>query len=280
MNIDRFGFNKDYDVKEDIEVIEEFILDNDKDLLFITLGGSYMHGFESPKSDKDYRVVHMEYSDEFFGMNSINGVINKEEDEKVSFVSYELGQFCNHLYKMNCNMLEQLFAETIVYIHPMYKRKFHELRMYILNMLSKKGMFDSYNGLIMNNYKKYIINDNHVTNKKYLYLLKNSLSLQHALSTGKIEPNIKRILENDISLLSDSYLHNEVDVIQDLIEHKQDGASDDILTVQKDRVDSLITKCMDLNKWYYDQSKLPEKPTDSQRDTLNEWLINFRKYPI
>ena len=257
-----------------IGTIEDYIWDNDRYPFFITLAGSYMHGFESPESDQDFRAVHVSESNDYLSLDNPSGRVLEKEglQNNIGVVSYDIGQFCAQLLKMNCNMLEQLFAETVVYVSPNHIRQFFELQMYVQSMLSKKGMFDSYNGLMTANYKKYIINDNHVTNKKYLYIVKNGLSLQYALKYNQIESNINNILKENLGYNSD-----ELELMGELVERKREGLGDDTLTAQKEQLDALVNNMFIENAERYEHCNLQEKPSDLERKMLNLWVTELRK---
>lgn len=264
-------------LSSNVNFIEDFLLrENDRTVFFVTLGGSYMHGFESEKSDMDFRAVHFSDSSKYLSLHSPEGkVLEAELDNNIGLVSYDLGSYVSQLLKMNCNMLEQLFAASIVYINPLYERQFYELRMYIQNMLSKKGMFDSYHGLMTHNYKKYIINDNHVTNKKFLYIIKNGLSLQYALGMRRIEPNINKIMEDNLGIYC-HYTFEEQEMIKELVRRKRYGLGDDVLTIEKDQLDQLVSRMFTVNHICSNASFLQDRPTDFQKRLLDEWLVEFR----
>lgn len=230
----------------------------------IMLSGSHMYGFNSEDSDYDYRGFFVMQTGKVVGLDGIQEHVMFTEDENDVDIT-EVRKFLKLLLTMNCNTLEHLFSpalfETTLSI---------ELRDILGQMISKKGIYDSYKGMAVTNYKKFIFTGKKKTVKKYLYVFRALLAGIHALETGTIEPNIVK--------LNKKY---KVEVVDDLINDKINGLENDWAKQKysdgNTNVDNLVNAWItEIDNAYID-SKLPTIPTHAQYDKLNKWLKEIRR---
>ena len=256
--------------------------DRDEIPLYCCLSGSHSYGWDSPKSDLDVRSIHMIKNNDLLGISDHTKNVQYSQsnnddilkiNQNLDFVSYELGKFVN-LMMMNVNTLEQLFSNHIIYIDKRFLRPYIELQNYALRFLSKQDLFNSYNGMTMHNYKKFILNGKQINNKEYLIVLRSGLCLQYALKNHIIEPNIYNVFK-DYDLIS-RYTDKEIEIIEDLMKAKKLDNDNELVTSES-ILDSLITRMFELNRGFLDISTLQEYPTDLQKGIINEWVINTRK---
>jgi predicted nucleotidyltransferase len=157
----------------------------------IMVSGAHMYGFPSENSDIDYRGFFILRTNPLLGLDrptervEANATIN---DAYCDIVIQELKNFCELLWKMNCNTLEHLFAT------PLYSStEYLQLKDIISHMLSKNGILESYKGMAEFNYKKFILTGKKKTVKKYLYVYRAMMAGIHALRTGEIEPDLNEL---------------------------------------------------------------------------------------
>ena len=70
------------DLKEHLEAISKIknkIAKQDGKLIFLTISGAHLYGFESPDSDIDYRGTFVTNTNNLIGLNSISDVIEMKE---------------------------------------------------------------------------------------------------------------------------------------------------------------------------------------------------------
>lgn len=89
-------------------------------LLFEATSGSHAYGLSLPTSDVDIKGVFVLPKTQFYGLDYVAQVNDKNNDE----VYYELGRFIELLYKNNPNLLEMLHSpeDCIRYQHPLFKK--------------------------------------------------------------------------------------------------------------------------------------------------------------
>jgi Predicted nucleotidyltransferase len=228
----------------------------------IMLSGSHMYGFPSADSDYDYRGFYTLQTGKIVGLDGIRDHISFTRDDNDVDIM-EIRKFINLLLKMNCNTLEHLFAQ------PLFDTTTSiELKELISQCISKKGLYDSYKGMAVTNYKKFIFTGKKKTVKKYLYVFRALFAGIHALKTGTIEPNIIKL--NDIF---------DTQIVDKLIEDKLDGLENDIAKDKygEGEIDGLVNAWIHEIDLRYADSKLQPVPTKEQYNAINKWLKELRR---
>src|SRR5688572_24019548 len=91
--------------------------EQEKHLLFLTLGGSHAYGTNHENSDTDYRGVYMSPTVQFLGLNPPVNPKPFERSEPDDVVIHEVGKFMDLALKNNPNILEILFVEPEEWIY-------------------------------------------------------------------------------------------------------------------------------------------------------------------
>jgi len=238
-------------------------IDRDKNgtLIYLTISGSDLYGFPSKDSDVDYRGTYLTGTEGLLGLNKKRDVIEMKPD----IVLFELSKELHLALKGNCNVLEHINAE------PVYRTSdFLDMKQMINNAFPKKGLYDSYRGMAMFNYKKFIMRGRK-TYKKYLYVLRGLMAGTYALQTGRIESNTETLNK-----------YFKIPEVKTLIKSKREGFENDTVTsmIEDGSLDSIIPPLFERMDKAYTKSKIPDKVDPDLWNEINSWLINLRKEKI
>jgi len=227
-------------------------------LIYLTISGSDLYGFPSKNSDVDYRGCFQTATSNVLGLRRRRDVIEMEPD----IVLFEVAKELNLAIKGNCNVLEHINAPAI-YSTP----EFLEMRELVNDNMSKNGIYNSYRGMAMFNYKKFILKGKKKY-KKYLYVFRGLMAGIYALETGIIQPNI--------NILNKYFKIKEV---SKLVELKKAGAEEEEAQdlVISGQLDKLIPPLIERIDRAYAKSKLPERIDPRGFKEINKWLINLRR---
>jgi len=233
--------------------------DQNGKLIYLTISGSHLYGFPSKDSDVDYRGAYLTGEENLLGLRGKRDVIEISEPDIVVF---ELKKELGLALKSNCNVLEHINAT------PIYRTaEYLDMKRLVNNALGKRGIYNSYRGMAMFNYKKFIMRDRR-TYKKYLYIFRGLMAGIHVLETGRIQPNLIE--------LNKYFRIKHLDV---LIEHKREGTEKEVVKAEIDsgQVDEEIVKLFERLDRAYERSKIPDKPDSEDAEAVHRWLVNLRK---
>ena len=231
------------------------------ELIYLTISGSDLYGFSSKDSDVDYRGTYLTGTENFLGLHSRRDVIEMKPD----IVLFELGKELNLALKGNCNVLEHINAT------PIYRTaEYLDMKQMVNNAFPKNGLYNSYKGMAMFNYKKFIMKGRK-TYKKYLYVFRGLMAGTYALQTGRIESNTETLNR-----------YFKIPEIKTLIKAKRDGFENEEVTsiIEDGSLDALIPALFDRMDKAYVKSKIPEKVDPQLWDEINSWLIELRTEKI
>ena len=80
-------------------------------VIFKSLVGSHNYNLNTPKSDKDYKVVVLpNYDDIYFSKSLSKNYESKTED----ISAHDIRKYTNSLYKSNINFIEGLFSDNVI----------------------------------------------------------------------------------------------------------------------------------------------------------------------
>jgi len=248
-------------IEDQIKVVSAIKQKVDKDqngrVIYIMISGSHLYGFTSQDSDMDYRGTYITGTENLLGLQRKRDVIEMKPD----IVMFELAKEINLAVKGNCNVLEHINAE------PIYRTaESLELKRMVNNTFGKRGLYNSYRGMAMFNYKKFILRGKK-TYKKYLYVFRGLMAGTYALQTGRIQPNIIELNK-----------YFKIPLVKTLVTHKRDGTENEELRdiVDSGKLDALIPDLFDKMDKAYDRCKISEKPDEDGLSQINSWLIEQR----
>jgi hypothetical protein len=230
-------------------------------LLYLTISGSDLYGFPSKDSDVDYRGTYLTGTENLLGLHIKRDVIELKPD----IVVFELQKELNLALKGNCNVLEHINAP------PIYRTaEYLDIKQMINNAFPKKGLYNSYRGMAMFNYKKFIMKGRK-TYKKYLYVLRGIMAGIYTLQTGRIEPNIETLNK-----------YFKIPEVKTLVKAKKEGFENDEVTsiIEDGSIDYMIPQLFERMDEAYIKSKIPEKTDPHLWNEINSWVIGLRKDKI
>ena len=225
--------------------------------VYVILSGSHLYGFPSEDSDFDYRGMFIAKTNMFLGIRDFPKQLRREEGD-LDIVLDEAKFACGKLISSNYNFLEHLYGE------PIKSSPEHlELRKIIGDgAINRTGLYKSYNGVATSNYNNFILKGHNISSKKYLYVLRGLISGAHALRTGKIEPDINKLLD-------------QYPEVNELVELKKRGSEwTNVGRVPK--YDKIVYELFKELGDAYSTSNLPDEQDVDVKDKLNDWLRKFR----
>jgi predicted nucleotidyltransferase len=237
-------------------------------ILFLTISGSHLYGFTSRNSDVDYRGAYIAATDTLLGIlespPQYGQIIGLDDVEL-----FEVKKFLGLALKMNCNIWEHIYSDRLMIVKT---KEFLDIRTILHSMVSKGGLYHSYEGMARGNYDKWIKTGNEYTIKKFLYVVRALLAGLYFLENKKIEP--------DINILNSKYGDKTVDGLVDL---KRRGLEKDQLdphTKIAEKSHILINKLfVDIDE-AYTKCDLPETPTNEDFLRVEAWLKKIRRNDI
>lgn len=158
--------------------------------LFATLSGAHLYGFESPDSDVDLRGAFVLPLNQVIGLREPEETVTKTFDEhglEIDLVCHDILKYCKLLNKNSGEVLEQLYSELVVW-NSAYLDELRELfRPHI-----GKEFYYHYRGFLLNQLR--LIEKPESTVKETLYGYRVALTGIHLLRTGRMDPNLPRLL--------------------------------------------------------------------------------------
>jgi predicted nucleotidyltransferase len=231
-------------------------------LLFVTVSGAHLYGFESANSDWDLRGCHVAPAENVLSLSpgpETFELMDKNADPEVDIVTHDVRKFFLMLLRNNGYVLEQVFSPWVVRAAP----EFEELRNIALRCICRHHRHHFFHfGL---DQWKLVTASREPTVKGLLYTYRPLLAGIHLMRTGRVESNLRRLNEEF-----------RIAAIDDLISRKLAGAekmtvSPDELASHRPMFDRL---CLDLDA-AREQSTLPDEP--GGRAELNDLLLRLRK---
>lgn len=237
-------------------------------LLYVTISGSHLYGFESKDSDIDYRGCYLIDTNNLLGIHTPKDYIEKTV-ELNDIVLFELKKELGLLNKGNCNVLEHLFA-TQLYTSDEY----FELKKIIGLNLNVNGIYHSYRGMAWENYNKFCLKGQH-TVKKFLYVFRGILAGMHAIQNRNIQPNLEKLLEGKET-------HYYYEPIMELIRMKRQGMEKDFLSdTLLAKYHGLVENMFSAIDMIYEKNKPSEKLQEEvdrvRTNDLDKFLRKVRK---
>jgi len=180
-------------VKKCIEKkLEKLEIDKDIKIIFAIESGSRIWGFSSADSDYDVRFVYIhEYKESYYDLfkkpqpQIEDKWLHRGTNSDVDVVGWELKKFLNLLHKSNCTALEWLVSPILYTVgkEETWSRLNYErnrIMKFVRPTIDYHAVFKHYISMAKANYKKYIdrydYDDDKVTAKKYLYVLRGILA--------------------------------------------------------------------------------------------------------
>lgn len=238
-------------------------------LLYVTISGSHLYGFESKDSDVDFRGCYLVDTNNLLGLSTPRDYIERIIEPDNDVVLFELKKELGLLNKGNCNVLEHLFANQLY-----TSDEYFELKKIIGLNLNVNGIYHSYRGMAWENYNKFCLKGMH-TVKKFLYVFRGILAGMHAISNRQIQPNLNLLIEGKQE-------HYYYQPIMELINMKKRGLEKDFLPDSAlGKYHGLVENLFSAMDAVYEQNKPSEKIQEqldrSREQDLDKFLRKVRK---
>lgn len=230
-------------------------------LLFVTVSGAHLYGFESPDSDWDLRGTHVMPLGDVLSLSpgpETYQVMDKLAEPEVDLVTHDVRKFFAMLLKNNGYVLEQVFSPLVAASTP----EFEELRSIARSCISKQNRHHFFH--FGADQWKSVTASSTPTVKGLLYTYRPLLAGIHLMRTGEVESNLRTLNEGF-----------KLGMIDELIDRKLAGQEKmklaaEELAEHKPHFDRL---CAELDA-AREASPLPDEPAG--RDALNDLLLRVR----
>lgn len=230
-------------------------------LLFATLSGSHLYGFDSPDSDFDLRGSHVLPAREVVGLGEGMTTVQNEqmiEGLEIDLVTHDIKKFFEMLLKRNGYVLEQLYSPIVIQTSD----TFEELKSIARGCITRHHNYH-YLGFAETQWKLFTKDPTPMV-KPLLYTYRVLLTGIHLLRTGEIEANLTRLAEEA-----------KLSHVTELIEHKRQAKEKAVLTGadvgfhlrEYERLRAELASA-------HAESTLPD--ISSARPALNDLLVRLR----
>jgi predicted nucleotidyltransferase len=234
-------------------------------LLFVTVSGAHLYGFESPNSDWDLRGCHVAPIDDVLALSpgpETFELMDKTVDPEVDIVTHDARKFFLMILKNNGYVLEQIFSPLVVRATP----EFDELRDIAAQCICRHHRHHFFH--FGQDQWRLVSASREPTVKGLLYTYRPLLAGIHLMQTGRVESNLRRLNEEF-----------RIAAIDDLIARKLAGAEK--MTLGPGELEShrpmferLSTRLDEARE----RSALPEEPRG--REALNDLLLRLRNRDV
>jgi len=244
--------------------LQTIIAEQPYPLLAMTLSGAHLYGFPSPDSDYDLRGVYILPAREMLGLyegrESITSMSMRLGLE-IDLVMHDVKKFFLLLANKKSGLvLEQIYSPLLLYAMPEHE----ELKQIALRFISRHH-YHHYYGFAASQWKLFNKEQPHRV-KPLLYIYRVLLTGIHLMRTGEVEANLVHL--NELFKLP---------CIPDLIACKLAGPEQSVLkdadlSFHQHEYERLQSELLQS----FQQSSLPDGPTEEDENALNDLLIRLR----
>lgn len=204
----------------DLDTWRAYLAEFDHDLLFATVSGAHLYGFESPDSDIDLRGAHRLPLEQVVGLTVGDETLERSgvhSGVEVDLVSHDIGKYLRLLVRNNGYVLEQIFSPLVVLGQDLLER----LRPVAARCITRHH-YHHYAGFYRTQ-RKLLEKSSPPSVKSVLYAYRVLLTGIHLLETGEVEAHLPRLNEHfglaDIDALIAAKVTEQADLPVDLAEH-------------------------------------------------------------
>lgn len=245
------------------QAVEELLSKQPYSLLFLTLSGAHLYGFDSPDSDYDLRGVHVLPVKEVIGLkmgkDSID-FLNFIQEIELDLVTFDLKKFIQLLLKNNGNVMEQLYSPLLIKTSPEHE----ELKEIARGCRTR---YHAYHYLGLANTQWQLLQKHEPFRvKPLLYVYRSLLTGMYLLESGEVEANLSHLNK-----------HFQLSYIPELIEAKKTGPEKGILPEQNlDIYEKEYIRLTRMLKAMIETTELPESPSKETKAALHDFLVRLR----
>jgi predicted nucleotidyltransferase len=231
-------------------------------LVFSSVSGAHLYGFESLDSDWDLRGVHVLPPEEVVGLDIGPLTVQDarmQEDLELDLVTHDVLKFCKLLLKRNGYVLEQLYSPLVVTTSDLHS----ELRS-IAQACITSNTRHHYRGFAQTEWKLFE-KSGHTALKPLLYVFRVLKTGIHLMRTGIVEANLGLLLDEEPRL---SY-------VADLISEKRlNGERSNAPELDLARVEADVASLHEVLELAGLESRLPLEPT--AHAALHDFVVRVR----
>jgi predicted nucleotidyltransferase len=231
-------------------------------LLFASVSGAHLYGFDSPDSDVDLRGCHILPVTDFIGLDEPRLTLDRMalvDGVEVDLVSHDLKKYVTLLIRQNGNYLEQLFSPLMVVDSPQAA----ELRHLVRQGNIARHVYHAYAAYAKGKHQEWRADalKGEGRLKPLLYAYRVSLTGVHLLRTGEVNANLAELAPVY------GYVH-----LLDLIAAK--SAERIAVALPVDEHDQALSALQEELRAAYETSPLPDEPQN--RAALNDFVVRVR----
>lgn len=245
----------------DQELVRPYLESHQHPLVFVTMSGAHLYGFDSPDSDYDLRGMHAARVRDVIRLSPPDEtveVMDKGAPIEIDLVTHDLRKYAGMLLKRNGYVLEQVYSPIVVLGGPLLD----ELREICKGCITRNHRHH-YRGFAENQWKM-VTRGPRPTVKGLLYTYRVLLAGIHLMRTGIVEANLRT--------LNGSF---RLGYIDDLIARKTTGAEKQPVGDQEVAMhEREFNRLRDLLESASLESHLPEEP--SAGPALEDFVVRVR----
>jgi uncharacterized protein len=242
--------------------LEQIAIDQPHPLIFASVSGAHLYGFESKDSDWDLRGVHVLPVAQVVGLETgpeTVQVAEMRDDLELDLVTHDVLKFSKLLLKRNGYVLEQLFSPLVI----LSSETHDELRDIAEGCITSNTRHH-YRGFAQTEWRLFEKSD-YSALKPLLYVFRVLKTGIHLMRTGEVEANLG-------DLLGDEPI---VPYLSELIEQKRSGEErSKARNVDIDRVRHDVERLHAELESAGEESHLPQEP--SARRDLDRFVVRER----
>jgi predicted nucleotidyltransferase len=190
--------------------LEQIAIDQPYPLVFASVSGAHLYGFESRDSDWDLRGVHVLPVERVVGLETGPDTVQVAEmqgDLELDLVTHDILKFSKLLLKRNGYVLEQLFSPLVVLGGDSHE----ELRSIAKGCITRNTRHH-YRGFAQTEWRLFERSE-HSALKPLLYVFRVLKTGIHLMRTGRVEANLGHLLLEE----------PVIPYLEDLLEEKRQG---------------------------------------------------------
>ena len=250
------------DKDQEASRMREFIEEHSQPLLYVTVHGSRLYGFDTPNSDRDLRGAHVQPIEQILGLEEGPETITRRDQSQangIEMVTHEAKKLFKLVLNRNGNSLEQVLSPLIL-----VTGEFHAELREIAGQCITSRHASHYMGMARQ--ARSMLERNDWTEIKFaLHLYRAFLTGIHLMETGELECNLPAL--NAQAQLS---------FVDELLERRAGGSEEpglgegeaNFLAREFDRLTLALQEASD-------RSALPAQHQGSR--TLNDLLVRIRR---
>lgn len=176
----------------DQSLIESHLQRHPHPLLFVTMSGAHLYGFESADSDYDLRGCHvtpLRLALRMAAPSETFEVMDRDSPIEIDVVTHDIRKFFSLLLRNNGYVLEQICSPIVLHAAP----EFEELRALTPRCITRNHRHHFLR--FAENQWEQVVKGGRPTVKGLLYTYRVLLAGIHLMRTGQVESNLRRLNE-------------------------------------------------------------------------------------